>query len=105
MERSYYDEKGNLVWEKISDFAPLINENAELQKDARNGFSPDRSLRHIGSIPVEAFHRWAVQAKYYEMDKIQRNIAMRNYLKSHPEYRTVESLVTHGVNDGNIFIR
>ena len=104
-ERSYYDEKGRLVWERIVDHAPVINENDERQKDGRNGFSPGRQFRQIGSIPADAFHRWALSAGYYQMDKIQRNFAVRKYLNDHPEFRTVERLVNHGPNDSNVIIK
>jgi len=104
-ERSYYDDKGNLVWENIVDYAPTINENDDMQKTRNNGYTLERTFRHIGQIPAEAFHRWAKQNSYYEMDKVQRNIAVRNYLKDNPQFATVESLVTHNVNDGHIIVK
>jgi len=105
MERAWYDDKGVLHWNKVTDFSPIINENDDLQKDGTNGFSPDRSFRHVGRIPYEAFHRWAVSINYYEMDKMQRNYAVRKYLNDHPEFRTVQALVTHNANDGNVIVR
>ena len=104
-ERSYYDEQGRLVWERVVNHAPVINANDDRQKDVTNGFSEGRNFRQIGSIPADAFHRWALETNYYRMDKIQKNFAVRKYLNDHPEFRTVQQLVTHGPNDGNVIIK
>ena len=51
-------DDGKLVVNKIFDVEPTLNRNKTLQNDGSNGFSQERSFRHIGFIPNHIYEQW-----------------------------------------------
>jgi len=55
-EGSEFTEKnGEFTLTKTIDIDPVLKSNYESKKDLQNGFSKDRSLRKVASIPFETW--------------------------------------------------
>lgn len=49
------EENGQFTLLKTVDIEPVLKVNYEFKKDLQNGFSMDRSLRKVASIPFETW--------------------------------------------------
>ena len=111
-----FDElKGLFTYETAVDIAPVIESNLERQTDyAQNGFFKEtRDSRHIGEIPTIAYYR-DIMPKYRALEaagvtgnelRIKKGKILRDYLELHKEFRVVDKLVHHNVNETNIIIK
>ena len=106
-------DNGIFTYERAVDIAPVINANLEAQKDPQNGFFAETRLgRHIGEIPELVYYR-DILPKFREFEKefqgdvlrMKKGEHLRSFLTEHPQYRVVDAIVHHGVNDGNIVVK
>jgi len=111
----YNPDKGIFTYERAVDIAPVINANLEAQKDPQNGFTQMREGalgRHVGEIPeVIAF---SINRKVKALEaqgvsgidlRLARHKLLFDYLNEHPEYRVVDKMVHHTVNETNIVVK
>jgi len=106
------DNRNVVTCKRVEDIAPLLNENALLKEDPRNGFTDNRSFRRVGSIPPTRVLRDVMPAmKKLELEYSGNDLVTarskwyREYLNKHPEFRTVDKMVSHQANEGNIIIK
>ncbi len=104
-EHVWTDEKGLIHYQKITYIDDVATENKELQQNGSNGFTKERTMRHVGQIPAQVYHRWATKIGFYQMDKQQKRIEMWRFLNDHPEWRTVDSLVHHTRGEGHLIVK
>lgn len=98
-------EKGDLVYELVTDEAELVNYNDERKKDTSRGFSPDRHFQHIGAVPCHIWHAHCKKIGYYQMDNETRKKEVIKFLNQFRQWSPVESIRTEQPNEGNIIIR
>lgn len=89
--RQHYDESSDsLVIERIQDAEPALDFAAEMRSaHPRNGYSPDRNLRHVAEIPLTIWEAWVAQG-----NDPRDNVGFRKYIER-PEFarfRTVDKL-------------
>ena len=108
-EYGWVDEKQNPHYQLIYDLAPQINANNERKADGSNGFTKERTMRHIASFEgpgaCAAYHAWAKRVGYYQMDRHQKRMAMYKFLSDHPEFCVVDKLKHDTANQGNLIIK
>ena len=68
----------------ISDYTPYIKENYLERMQTDKGFSKKKTLRKIGSIPVDVL--MAMGERGFEIMK--DNNKLKKFLKQNPEFRT-----------------
>lgn len=103
-ERAWFDGD-NLKFDRITDNSAIHNDNDDRKKDPSRGFSPERTLQHIGRIPCDVYHAWAMKIGYYQMDKDKKKAELIKFLQENPQWSPVERLVNHGANDSHIIIK
>lgn len=91
--RLHYDEQDDrLIVERVSDAEGAI-EFAQAARCAhpRNGYSPDRSIRHVGEIDVVTIERWVNEGR---IESINDNAGIRRMLtdSDYSRFRTVDKL-------------
>lgn len=68
----------------IADYTPYVKENYFQRMQTDNGFSKKRTLRKIGSIPIDVLI--SMKEKGYEI--LRDGKKLKKFLKEHPEFRT-----------------
>jgi hypothetical protein len=71
------------------DITPILRANYIMRKDALNGWTPDRSMKRIGSIPSLILYEYL--KKYPELkegDNIQQHRVLSKIFQDHPEFRS-----------------
>jgi len=81
------------------DYVPTIEENRWHKMSGGNGWTKERTMRKIASIPTLAL----AIAKDEGWDLDDQN-ELRRFITDHPEFMTVQSLKTHG-GHSNIIIK
>lgn len=49
------EDKGELTLTRTVDIDPVLRANYEARKDDQNGFSKNRSIRRVASVPIETW--------------------------------------------------
>ena len=112
-DADYDDKTGNFTYTRAVDVAPVINENQRLRTDEQNGFFKEsREGRHIGEIPELVYYRDVAPVfRKFEQDfkgdelRVKKGDFLRKFLTANPAYLTVEAIVTHRANEGNIVVK
>ena len=83
-----------------SNDIPLLKENEFLRMNTNNGYSKDRTLKHLASIPYVAYLK--AQADGYNLlnDK-----DFNKYISLHPEYMIGDDRVRQGSNSHKIIVK
>jgi len=81
------EEKGKVKLTCVVDIRPFIEANAKEKTLAGKGFSKKRTLRKIGSIPIEVL---LTLPRNKAVEIMTDDNAMRKFLKEHPEFRVSE---------------
>ena len=68
----------------VADYTPYVKENYFERQQANNGFSKKRTLRKIGSIPIDVLI--SMGEKGYEI--LRNNNKLKKFIKEHPEFKT-----------------
>jgi len=89
MERLTIDEKKDKVeLVVVSKLDPYLEKNYQEKKLDNRGYSSKKTLRKIGSIPVEKLI--AMGPKGLEL--LYNDRKLRRFLKRHPEFATVDKI-------------
>lgn len=83
------------------DHSDLIKKNIDAQNDGSNGFTKDRTLRRIGSIPMELY----VDPDFQQLTTDERTVFLKWFLGKHPQFRTVDKMLHVNPAPGNVWIR
>jgi len=100
-DSDYDPNTGKLAYKETHYIGDILEQNAAQQKEANNGFTPDRTMRMIGRIPVAL----TMDPDYKALPEVGKQLFLRWFLEQHPECRTVDKLLHVGANDGHILIR
>jgi hypothetical protein len=52
------ETNGKLVLDKVVNIEPVLQANYEARKDSQNGWSKERNIRRVASIPFETWIAW-----------------------------------------------
>ena len=59
VECQHHDEDGDVTTiHRTQDVEPILNHNARLRAEG-DGWSPNRTMRHIGTIPAIVIEKWS----------------------------------------------
>ncbi len=83
-------QEGHYKVHVVSDIGDLIRLNNLEKKEIRKGFSKKKTMRKIGSIPLDALMSLPFE-KAIEIMSDDR--AMKKFLKENPQYRTSEGRI------------
>ena len=98
----FYDpDTGDIGITQQEYIGDIIQENLDKQKDGSNGWTEDRSMRHVGSIPWSLY----VDNDFRSLPKEERTLFLRWFLDKHPECRTVDKMLHVGPADGHIIVK
>jgi hypothetical protein len=98
----FYDEdSGDLSITQQEHIGDILQENLAKQKDGNNGWTQDRSMRHVGSVPWSLY----IDNDFKSLSKPERTIFLKWFLEQHPECRTVDKMLHVGPADGHIFVK
>ena len=92
-------------YELVSDHSDIHNTNDDCRKDSQRGFSRERTLQHIGSVPLDVWHQHCRKIGYYEMDNAKRKEEVIKFLNQFQGWSTVEKIRTTQANETNIIIK
>jgi hypothetical protein len=97
----YNHDTGDVEITQREYIGDILQENLDKQKDGSNGWTEDRSMRLVGSIP------WSLYAdhNFRSLNRDERTIFLRWFLEQHPECRTVDKFLHVGPSDGHIIIK
>lgn len=84
-EEFYVDEKGNVIKKVSEDVEPIIEQAKAIRNNTDNGFSPERNLRHIGTIPLIILDQWIREGVDLRDSK-----AVKKRLNEFNKFRTVD---------------
>jgi hypothetical protein len=107
-ENVYYDDRtGNIYYEATENITDVLRENEMFQKDERNGFTEDRTMRQMCNVPNAVFHQFARRTGYYGMDGADKKKELEKFLKEYRQYCTgKDGLMKHDTaHQGNIIIK
>lgn len=106
-----YDERTGKLDIKMAEYiGDVLQENIIGQKDPANGFTMNRTMRKVASIPSTIFREWQMEFERIG-GKRQTNWGndWRKFrdrkLADHPEYRTVDKMLHVSPNAGNIVVK
>lgn len=92
-ETSHYDSlTDTLTIKKSQDVEPFLNEMRREKNDNPDGFTDERTMRKIGSIPLSLAHKWLVEDGF---DCLDPNNAkeVRRRLNEFTKLRAVDIVV------------
>lgn len=94
-ETNVVEENNKLILTKTEDISPVLAHNYELRKDSQDGWSKDRSYRHVASIPFPVWLEWT--KRYPELvhgDKELKDKLTMKLIREREaeEYRTVNKI-------------
>jgi len=81
------EEKGRVKLTGVVDIRPFLEANARERALIERGFSKKRTLRKIGSIPIEVL---LTLPREKAIEIMTDDNAMKRFLKEHPEFRVSE---------------
>ena len=79
----------------------IFLENQARQKDGTNGWTKDRTMRQVGSIPYSLY----VSNDFRSLSKEEKTLFLKWFLDRHPECRTVDKMLHVGPSDGHIIVK
>jgi hypothetical protein len=102
----YFDERtGNIYYSAVEDITDIVNDNLVAQQDEGNGFTPDRTMRQIASIPLSIMHKLAKETGYYSMNAEDKRRALDTFLAKEQQYMTVDKMKHNTAHQGNIIVK
>jgi hypothetical protein len=104
-EDVWTDDKGLIHYRKVTYVGGVIDANKEEKRANSKGFTKNRTMQKLASVPAQVWYEWAKRVGFWEMDNEAKKVARFRFLKDHPEYMTVEHQVTPQANVGNIIIK
>ena len=98
----FYNEKtGEIGITQQEYIGDVIQSNIEKQKDGTNGWTKDRNMRQVGSIPYSIL----MDSEFRNLNPEERHLALKWLLEKHPEFRTVDKMLHVGPADGHILVK
>jgi len=82
------DKKEQYKLTTVADVSSILELNKQ-ERNLNDGFSQKRTMRKVGSIPIDTLI--AMGEKGYEILKDDNKL--REFLRQHPEYRTSEGSI------------
>lgn len=52
------ENKGQIELQKIVNIEPVLEANYQARKDSQDGFTKDRNMRRVASVPFETWLSW-----------------------------------------------
>ena len=105
-EDVWIDPKTGLIhYHKLTYVGGVIDANRQEKKASEKGFTKERTMQKLASIPATVWYEFAKRVGFWEMDNEAKKVARFRFLKDHPEYLTVEHQVTPQANSGNIIVK
>ena len=89
MKDLFLPEEGKMI---TTYDAAVVRDEASFVREFgnRNGFSNERSVRHIGCIPLSEYQKMEIEAR--EHGDVLSASTLKKYLMAHPEFRCVRRL-------------
>ena len=104
-DADYNPRKDTFHYVQQQDVTEHIEGNLQDQVDGFNGWTPDRSMRKIGSIPPLAFFKWYHENNIANLSTVDKQAELVKFLQKCVEYRTVDKLKHDTANQGHIIIK
>lgn len=110
-ELTFDQQTGKVGYNARLDYRDLVLDNEARQKDPANGFTANRTMRQIGSIPLEVLLDYSRKFMrehgigIHQLEKADEQAILVAFLNDNPQYRTVERMKTTNANDGHIIVR
>lgn len=91
-----YDHSTKMHHRRVTaDVEHTIEENNDIRNNGRNGFSPERTFRKIGSIPM-IFLNEAIKEGINPLDgSPEAEKWVKKFLQDNPKFMTVDALLTN----------
>lgn len=110
IEAEYNERTGVLNLQMAEWIGDVLVDNLLDQKDPRNGFTQDRTMRRVASVPISVFREWQIE---FERIGGKRQLHWQDdwrkfrekKLADHPEYRTVDKMLHVTPHAGNILVK
>lgn len=84
------EDKGKLILNRVVNLDDNLKACHELRKDDQNGWTKDRSMRRVASVPFDVWNMWVKQnPELLAGDKELREKTLRKLLYQYKEYWTV----------------
>jgi hypothetical protein len=91
--REVWDHEQGLIVHQEQDIEPLLDENHADRTSGNNGYSPGRTLRRIGSIPMIVIEKVMRERGINLLDGSQdAQKEVRKLLDEYPFFRTVDRI-------------
>jgi hypothetical protein len=91
-EKFVYDHSGNVLSRIVTENVdPELDSAREVRNNTDNGFTKERTMRHIGRVPLGLIDQWASQG--IRPQDLRDAKLVRRLLNIHNKCRTVDGML------------